>query len=213
MTLSKDRIRSFAEEHIPYRIHFLEMGILACLLLGRGAAKTPGSLEVAGLKWEVIGKQIFLNMAVESALIYSRVLLNFLGVYKRQKERKLESRPPLKGFQHSEIWIERFPSGKLLDTYALCRIPSQNQIEALRRQVASSAQVASRSSSPGFSPSVNISTVRPMPMVSESTQINLVVAMSIECVTVKPFHLSSKKTLSGTHTDWAFIPIHLTSCL
>src|SRR5207237_1719381 len=78
--LKKRQIQEFSDEHIPYRIHFVEMGIFACLLIGRGEAAKPGPLSVAGWTFQDRGKTIFLNMAVESALMYCRVLLNFLGV-------------------------------------------------------------------------------------------------------------------------------------
>ena len=80
--LSAPRIKEYAREHIPYRVQLVEMGVLAGLLIGRGAAQTPGPIEVAGYRFEVTGKKIFLNMAVESALISCRVLLNFHGIYK-----------------------------------------------------------------------------------------------------------------------------------
>jgi hypothetical protein len=97
------------------------MGIFACLLIGRGAGITPGSLSVAGWTFEETGKSIFLNMAVESAMVYCRVLLNFLGIYKKQKRRALDSRVPQPHFRDTELWIERFPNGRLLSTTELCR--------------------------------------------------------------------------------------------
>jgi len=123
VTLLKERqIKEFSDEHIPYRIHFVEMGIFACLLIVRGEAATPGPLSVAGWTFQDNGKTIFLNMAVESALMYCRVLLNFLGIYKLQKHRALESRAPQPNFRESEVWIERFPHGRLLSTTELCRL-------------------------------------------------------------------------------------------
>ena len=98
------------------------MGIFACLLIGRGEGATPGALAVAGWTFQDTGKTIFLNMAVESALMYCRVLLNFLGIYKLQKRRVLESRAPQPNFRESEVWIERFPNGRLLSTTELCRL-------------------------------------------------------------------------------------------
>ena len=97
------------------------MGIFACLLIGRGHQSTPGPLSVAGFTFKESGKSIFLNMAVESAIVYCRVLLNFLGIYKRQKSRVLESRGPRQQFHDTEIWIERFPRGQLLSTKELCQ--------------------------------------------------------------------------------------------
>jgi hypothetical protein len=122
--LKKRQIKEFSNEHIPYRIHFVEMGIFACLLILRGEQATPGPLSVAGCTFQHTGKRIFLNMAVESALIYCRVLLNFLGIYKLQKRRMLESRAPQPNFRGSEVWIERFPNGRLLSTTELCRLTS-----------------------------------------------------------------------------------------
>jgi len=55
--LTKKQIKEFSEEHIPYRIHFIEMGIFACLLIGRGEAATPGSLSVAGWTFQDSGKK------------------------------------------------------------------------------------------------------------------------------------------------------------
>jgi hypothetical protein len=107
-------------EHIPYRLHFVEMGIFSCFLINRGAAKSPGPLSVAGWTFQS-GSAIFLDMAIESAMIYCRVLLNFLGIYKKHKRRALESRGPHHHFRESEVWIERFPSGRLLSTRELCR--------------------------------------------------------------------------------------------
>ena len=121
--LNKRRIKEYAKEHIPYRIHFVEMGIFASLLIGRGEAATAGPLSVAGWTFQHTGKAIFLNMAVESAIVYCRVLLNFLGIYKSQKRRALVSRAPQPHFRDSELWIERFPNGKLLTTTELCRLP------------------------------------------------------------------------------------------
>lgn len=118
--LTKRRIKEYATQHIPYRIYFVEMGIFACLLIGRGAADMPGSLSVAGWTHQS-GKTIFFDMALESAMIYCRVLLNFLGIYKKQARRRLESRPPRLHFQDTEVWIERFPNGQLLSTDELCR--------------------------------------------------------------------------------------------
>jgi hypothetical protein len=120
--LKKRNIKEFSEEHIPYRIHFIEMGIFACLLIGSGQQAISGSLSVAGWTFQHTGKRIFLNMAVESALMYCRVLLNFLGIYKLQKRRVLESRAPQPNFRQSEVWIERFPNGRLLSTTELCRL-------------------------------------------------------------------------------------------
>ena len=121
--LKKRQINEFSNEHIPYRIHFVEMGIFACLLIERGEAAKLGPLSVAGWTFQDSGKTIFLNMAVESALMYCRVLLNFLGIYKRQKRSALESRAPQPNFRESEVWIERFPNGRLLSTTELCRLP------------------------------------------------------------------------------------------
>jgi len=120
--LKRRQIKEFSDEHIPYRIHFVEMGIFACLLIGRGEGAIPGPLSVAGWTFRDSGKKIFLNMAVESALMYCRVLLNFLGICKLQKRRALESRAPHPNFRESEVWIERFPNGRLLSTTALCRL-------------------------------------------------------------------------------------------
>lgn len=91
------------------------------------------------------GKRIFLNMAAESSLMYSRVLLNFLGIYKKQRERKLESRAPHKNFQHSEVWIERFPNGELLDISTLCKIPATGlHPNRLRAYIIETLHAASR---------------------------------------------------------------------
>jgi hypothetical protein len=60
-------------------------------------------------------------MAVESAMMYCRVLLNFLGIYKKQKRRALDSRGPHGHFRESEVWIERFPTGRLLSARELCQ--------------------------------------------------------------------------------------------
>jgi hypothetical protein len=143
--LSRKRINEYAEEHIPYRITWIEMGIFACLLIGRGHQSTPGPLTVAGWTFKESGKSIFLNMAVESAIVYCRVLLNFLGVYKRQNSRVLESRGPRRQFRDTEIWIERFPNGRLLSTRELCQ-PWEERIHPLtvRARIIDTLDAASR---------------------------------------------------------------------
>ena len=144
--LTKGQIKEFSDEHIPYRIHFLEMGIFACLLIGRGEATLPGPLSVAGWTFQDNGKTIFLNMAVESALMYCRVLLNFLGIYKLQKRRALESRAPQPNFRESEVWIERFPNGRLLSTAELCGVTGGGAMHprTIRAHVIETLHAASR---------------------------------------------------------------------
>ena len=88
----------------------------------RGLGRPMTQLELIEAVRKEQGKTIFLNMAVESALMYCRVLLNFLGIYKLQKHRALESRAPQPNFRESEVWIERFPHGRLLSTTELCRL-------------------------------------------------------------------------------------------
>ena len=143
--LSPRQIKEYADEHIPYRLHFVEMGIFACLLIGRGAAATAGPLSVAGWTFHNNGNAIFLNMAVESAMVYCRVLLNFLGIYKMQKRKALDSRPPQPNFRDSEVWIERFPNGRLLTTTELCRLPDSGVHPLkLRAQVVETLHAANR---------------------------------------------------------------------
>jgi len=110
-----------------------------------GAAGTAGPLSVANWTFQDNGKAIFLNMAVESAMVYCRVLLNFLGIYKIQKRRALDSRPPHPNFRDSEVWIERFPNGRLLTTTELCRLPDSGaHPRKLRAQVIETLHAANR---------------------------------------------------------------------
>jgi hypothetical protein len=100
---------------------------------------------VAGYRFELTGKKIFLNMAVESALIYCRVLLNFLGIYKVQRFRRLESRGPISRHRDSEVWIERFPGGRLLTTTELCRFsPMTIPARTLRAHIVGTLDAANR---------------------------------------------------------------------
>jgi hypothetical protein len=63
--------------------------------------------------------RFFWDLAIEGGLIQSRVLLNFLGIYKRQRKPSPHSRAPTQQVQDKEIWIERFPNGCLLSVKSL----------------------------------------------------------------------------------------------
>jgi hypothetical protein len=122
--LSSRRAVEFADGHIPYRVFFLEAGILACQIINSGSADKPGDLSVGNIfTFRDIGVRTFTNYATESAIMYCRVLLNFLGIYKRQNRPILESRGPLEHFRSSEVWIERFRGGVLLPIRDICQDP------------------------------------------------------------------------------------------
>ena len=119
------------------------MGIFAGLLIGRGENRTPGTLSVAGWDFPGDGKIAFLNMAVQEGLINCRLLLNFLGIYKKQKRPVLEARGPQQNFRDSEVWIERFPNGRLLTTRELCQSKGIHPITA-RSHIIRTLDAASR---------------------------------------------------------------------
>jgi hypothetical protein len=68
------------------------------------------------------GGKLFCDLAMETGNIYSRVLMNFLGIYRRLKSPSLVSRGPRENFQNTEVWIERFPGGRLLSVHKLLTI-------------------------------------------------------------------------------------------
>ena len=119
--LTPRQIEAYAEQHIPYRVVNLELGMFAVMLIQRKLADKPGSLIVGdAIEFKGSGPRIFSNLAVESGIVYSRVMLNFLGIYKEHHKPKLVTRRPMARFADSEVWVERFPGGRLLTVSELC---------------------------------------------------------------------------------------------
>lgn len=119
--LTRRQIKAYSEQHIPYRVVNLEMGMFAVMLIQRKLADKSGSLTIGdAIEFKKTGPRIFANLAVEAGIVYSRVLLNFLGIYKEHHKPKLVARRPQARFADSEVWIERFPRGRLLTVSELC---------------------------------------------------------------------------------------------
>jgi hypothetical protein len=112
---SRKLTRKYAANQIAIRTYYLQACMSAIRLVEVGIMQHDVDLVLANhFTLRKQGGKLFCELAMEAGLIYSRVLLNFLGIYRRQRQACLESRAPQQRFHESEIWIEKFPAGELL---------------------------------------------------------------------------------------------------
>ena len=93
--LTKAQAKAYAWQQIPERLFYVEAGILACKLILDNEADDDGDLSIGNkYAFEHNGVRLFVDWALDSSLLYSRLFLNFLGIYKQINKDILVSRPP-----------------------------------------------------------------------------------------------------------------------
>lgn len=106
--LDLPRQKEYLEIHIPYRLASLKMCCSVCELLMKPVPENHMRIEVNG---DVIldkGIRAWCNPVVESGLLYSRVLLEFLGIKLNRETFHLYQRKSSEKRNGNDVWLTDF---------------------------------------------------------------------------------------------------------
>ena len=101
--------KEYLNEHIPYRMRFIKMLEFACKTLLMDKDKEPGKVEILFDSKTVLGPgpiYLITNPFLEIGTLYSRVMLDFLGINRDGTKNNLKERKGRKN--NDDIIIEDF---------------------------------------------------------------------------------------------------------